>query len=302
MDHSEIAAIVVTYNRLDLLRECLTALRAQTFNAFDILVFDNASTDGTAAFLAELEKNGTIRYYNTGKNIGGAGGFNYGIKKAFECGYDYFWLMDDDTIPRPNALEELLHASQTLQGKYGFLCSYAQWIDGSICNMNGPTGIPELPVVYDENRNEIIPIKRGTFVSFYVSREIVRKIGLPIKEFFLWADDTNYCSRICKLLPGYWVTASRVVHKIKNNSEPNLVDDSAERLDRYVLYYRNKYYNARMDHKLPAYFWHVFKRCGRIILFAKDNKTKRIFNMLRGVQLGISFKPEIEFLPENKNN
>ena len=298
MDHSEIAAIVVTYNRLDLLRECLTALRAQTCNAFDILVVDNASTDGTDTFLAELEKNGTIRCFNTGKNLGGAGGFNYGIRKAFESGYEYYWLMDDDTIPKPTALEELLHASQALQGKYGFLYSYAEWVDGSICNMNGPSEIPGLPVVYDDSGNEIIPIKRGTFVSFFVSREIVRKIGLPIKEFFIWADDTNYCSRICKVLPGYWVTASRVVHKIKNNSEPNLVNDSVERLGRYVYYYRNRLYNARMNHAIPSYFWHILKRCGRILLSAKDHKWLRMRKMLQGVWQGFSFKPEIEHVSD----
>jgi GT2 family glycosyltransferase len=93
-----IAGIVVTYNRLALLEECIEALMAPTDQSFDILIIDNASTDGTGERMQDYVRNGSIRYFNTGENSGGAGGFNYGIRKAYELGYEYFWLMDDDTI------------------------------------------------------------------------------------------------------------------------------------------------------------------------------------------------------------
>ena len=85
----KVAAIVVTYNRKELLRECLQALLAQTISNLDILLIDNASTDGTKEYIADIvEANPSICYMNTGSNLGGAGGFHYGLKKAYEMGYE----------------------------------------------------------------------------------------------------------------------------------------------------------------------------------------------------------------------
>lgn len=111
-----IAAIVVTYNRLELLQQCVKALRAQTA-ACDILIVDNASTDGTAQWLASKPE---LNYRNTGSNLGGAGGFNFGMRWAVEAGYEYVWVMDDDTLPKPDALQKLLEADSVLEGNYGW--------------------------------------------------------------------------------------------------------------------------------------------------------------------------------------
>ena len=76
-----VVAIVVTYNRCELLRECIEHLKKSEYQA-DILIVDNASTDGTAQMVSEYVNNMDVFYTNTGANIGGAGGFNYGIKRA----------------------------------------------------------------------------------------------------------------------------------------------------------------------------------------------------------------------------
>ena len=99
-----VAAVVVTYNRLPLLRQCLAALAAQTAQDLTIFLVDNASTDGTAESVAEMALPNLV-YRNTGKNLGGAGGFAYGVREAALAGYDALWLMDDDTLPTPTALE-----------------------------------------------------------------------------------------------------------------------------------------------------------------------------------------------------
>ena len=95
--NNKIAAVIVTYNRLPMLKKCVDALLRQNKGQFDILLIDNASTDGTgdygAAAAAGSER---IFYHNTGANLGGAGGFSYGIRTGVTEGYDYLWLMDDD--------------------------------------------------------------------------------------------------------------------------------------------------------------------------------------------------------------
>ena len=127
-----IAAVVVTYNRLDLLMQCVEALRSQT-TACDILVVNNASTDGTDRWLDEQQD---VHSRNTGSNLGGAGGFNYGMRWAVEAGYEYVWVMDDDTLPEPDALEKLVEADRILKGNYGWLSSKCLWTDGTLCPMN----------------------------------------------------------------------------------------------------------------------------------------------------------------------
>ena len=101
--------VIVTYNRKKLLKENIEALLNQTFKDHDILIVDNNSNDGTKEMVAEIQDN-RIKYYNTGKNLGGAGGFAFGLRKAIELGYLYAWIMDDDSIPTPTALENLLKA------------------------------------------------------------------------------------------------------------------------------------------------------------------------------------------------
>ena len=102
-----VAAVVVTYNRNELLAQCIKALLGQQNAVCDILIVDNASTDGTGAYLAALNEP-RVHSRSTGANLGGAGGFNFGMRWAVEAGYDLVWIMDDDTLPHPDSLAQLL--------------------------------------------------------------------------------------------------------------------------------------------------------------------------------------------------
>ena len=109
-----VAAVLVTYNRKELLCECLDALLCQTTPIARIVLVDNASTDGTPELLAEKGylENAVCDYHRMAVNTGGAGGFYEGVKRAYEAGFDWLWLMDDDVEPVPNALKKMLsHAN-----------------------------------------------------------------------------------------------------------------------------------------------------------------------------------------------
>jgi len=302
----EVAAIIVTYNRKLLLIECIEALK-QCVDKVDIYIIDNASTDGTYEALCYLIDSKEIKYYNTNKNIGGAGGFNYGIKQAAVAGeYSYFWLMDDDTIPTPVALRELLDAADLLQNHFGFLCSYVEWIDGSPCLMN----IPDINKNWYSNKNNIwvseidsiqkglLCVERATFVSFFVRYKVVKEIGLPIKEFFIWGDDTNYSYRISREYPSYLVSKSVVMHKMNSNTQANIFTDDSSRLSRYTYAYRNRFYNAKVKHIIFKFLYRFLRDFILIGLKAKDNKLKRWFVMCKGFIQGIMFNPQIEYIKD----
>ncbi len=207
----KISAVVVTYNRKELLLECLHSLLSQTRLPDEIIILDNASTDGTRECLVseKITENPIVKYVCLASNMGGAGGFYYGSKQAYDDGADWIWMMDDDCIPTETALENLVNAAQYVEA--GYLCSAVFGKDGE-CGSK--------PSVYSEKDwythldKGIVTVSRATFVSFMVSRDAVTKCGLPYKQFFIWGDDTEYCARITKYyLPGFMVGSSRVVHK-----------------------------------------------------------------------------------------
>ncbi len=116
----KIAAVVVTFNRKKLLLECLNALLGQTYPLDEIVVLDNASTDGTKQELQEagILSDARVKYLLMEKNTGGSGGFYYGSRQAYQDGADWIWMMDDDCIPTETALEELVNATKITEGSF----------------------------------------------------------------------------------------------------------------------------------------------------------------------------------------
>lgn len=297
---NSIAAIIVTYNRRALLNENIQALENQTAKNLDLLIIDNASTDGTEEMVKELAETFTnINYFNTGANLGGAGGFQYGIKKAVELKYDYLWIMDDDCIPTETALQELLNAASFLDNNFGFLSSQVLWKDNSICKMNIPreTVFKNL-TDFSENLKKV---EMASFVSLFVKRETIEELGLPIKEFFVWTDDWEFTRRISMKYPSYWVKKSVVIHKSASNIGANVYSDSYERLNRYNYLYRNDVYLYRREgirgfgYEAVRLLYHTLK----VVTTAKDHKKERIEKIFKGTVNGLKFKPEIEY-PETK--
>lgn len=291
------AAIVVTYNRKELLLQNIEALLKQTVrNQLEIVIIDNASTDGTFEAIKRYVDTGEIIYINTGSNLGGAGGFQYGIRYAAEHDYEFVWVMDDDCIPRENTLEKFYEADQILKGDYGFLSSKVLWKDLSICSMN----IQRKTLTKNISKfdQKILPIVMASFVSLFIKISVVKKVGLPIKEFFIWTDDWEYTRRISRTYPCYVVTDSIVIHKSASNIGANIYSDSYDRLSRYKYLYRNDVYLYRREGVRGA-IYEVFRLSGhivKVIFKAEDHKFERIKLIIKGTISGLDFNPNIELV------
>jgi len=292
----KIAAVVVTYNRKALLLENIESLLSQTVSdLLDIVIVDNASTDGTKEALEKYVSNEKIIYKNTGANLGGAGGFQYGIRYAAENGYKYVWVMDDDCMPTSTALENFLIIDEKLNGNYGFLSSKVLWKDKSICTMNVQRETMFKNV--KDFQSKVVDVCMASFVSLFVPVKIVKEVGLPIKEFFIWTDDWEYTRRISLKYKCYLVNDSVVVHKSASNIGANISNDTVDRLERYKYLYRNDVYLWRREglsgfiYEVLRLSLHTFKVC----CLAEDNKLKRLKYIFNGTVEGLSFNPRIEF-------
>ena len=281
-----------------MLLECIGHLLKQANAQTDILVIDNASSDGTRDDLNDLIESGKILYCNTGSNLGGAGGFQFGMKEALKRGYKYLWLMDDDVCPDPDCLEKLLEADKTLDGQYGFLSSIAKWKDGSPCNMNIQK--TTLRKKIDDYSSPAVPVIMATFVSFFIKAETVIRFGLPIKEFFIWADDLEYSRRISLEMPCYAINGSTVIHNMSSNNKVGIESESEDRLWRYEYLYRNEVYlYSREGFKAKLYlFMRVILHVLRVLIKAHEAKKKKISVILGSYKKGFKFSPEIEFYNE----
>lgn len=234
-------AVVVTYNRKDLLTECLAALRAQSRLPDRVLVVDNASTDGTAELLRT--EHPEVELVALAENEGSSGGFHEGLKAAHAAGADWIWLMDDDTIARPTALEELLRAPASLHGlpEPVLLASKVLWTNGALHPMNHPAFVRDDTEHFVASAAQgVLPIRASSFVSLLVHRRAVDAVGLPRKHFFIWSDDIEYSARITRDHPGYVVPSSIVVHKTKT-AHTAIMDTSG----RFYYHVRNSLYMLR---------------------------------------------------------
>lgn len=235
---NKVATIVVTFNRLSLLKECITSLRQQTYTNHQIIVINNGSTDDTLNWLNQQDD----IYVITQENLGGAGGFFTGLKYACEKGFKFCWVMDDDVIPDKDALLNLIkHADITK----GFLCSRVIDNNGDLCNVpkicdikSNKTGEP---IWGNKLSSGLLQVDRTSFVSFFICSDSIYELGLPYKEYFIWGDDTEFSARISAHYPSYMAIDSIVEHRRKIGAVLSIVTETdSNRAQNHFYWHRNR--------------------------------------------------------------
>lgn len=302
----KIIAVIVTYNRLALLKKCVKAVSEQTRKPDEIIVINNGSTDNTEEWLSTQN---LVTY--TQENNGGAGGFSSGINQAYTHKADWIWLMDDDTIPKNNSLEKLVTALEGLADQkehIGFLSSLVHWTDGNEHEMNRTYLLKERKKLekFPFAQEIAMPlIQWGTFVSMLLSAKAVEKVGLPIKDFFIWCDDAEYSKRIIGAgMPGFLVDDSVVVHETPTNHQSNVLHDPQSAIWKYNYGLRNELYSKRV-HQGELQFWvtwvhRMFIMPFRILINRKNNRWPFIKVMWKTSLEALSFRPTIEKVPSLK--
>ena len=234
---------------------------------------------------------------NPGENLGGAGGFAYGIRAAAELGCEAVWIMDDDTLPEPDALAALLAADAAHGDGCGWLSSRALAPDGT----DQPMNLQRKTMYRDIDGFDAaeVPAVMASFVSLFLRTEAVRQFGLPIAEFFIWSDDWEYTRRISRAQPCYVVPASRVVHAMQNPGIVNIAADVPARWERYRYFYRNDVVLYRRE-GLRGWLWLLAKdawHTAQVLCSPQGCKAWRIGIIWKGFFAGVRFRPATPYLP-----
>ncbi len=267
----KVIAVIVTYNRQQLLSNCISALKNQTRKIDTILVINNGSTDGT---LTWLKKQNDIDYISQG-NVGSAGGFYTGIKTAYERGYSWLWLMDDDGFPKEDALEKLLEDdSEELMLR-----------NCAVINKDDKKSFVWKTLNYksvEEVKSKVIQNIAHPFNGTLLHRRIIERVGFPNPKLFLWGDETEYYYRIIKknAIPFCTITDSIHYHPATSFSYKQEWDYRTA----WKMYYyiRNRFHVHRS--KFPAVVPFAYMMyTGFLIVFAfitlafqKTDKRKKL--------------------------
>lgn len=200
-----VCAVMVSFNRKKLLVRGLNALQRQTRPVDKIIIIDNASTDGTPELLKSegfLDKK-NIQFQQLTENLGGAGGFKTGVELAYQQGFDWIWMMDDDGYPTDDCLCRLLE----YKDDYDF---YGPLVlsDEDKENFSFPMTLPKSKKVIrskpelmdflekEKKESKILNDILIPFNGVLINKESVRKIGFPDARFFIWGDDIEYTKRL----------------------------------------------------------------------------------------------------------
>jgi len=203
---AKICAVVVTFNRKNILKRCLDSLINQTRPLDKIVIADNLSTDGTADMVkSEYRSNSSIQYFDLGANLGGGGGFHYGARRAFEAGYDWIWMMDDDCVATDKCLENLLGGVENTKNVYSPIVLSLE---------DKKTVLWGIKAKWYSGNTEVVTLP---FNGFFIHRASLGKIGFPEKNFFIYGDDTEFNMRAKEnALKIIMVTDSIMYHPYKN--------------------------------------------------------------------------------------
>ena len=217
--------IILNWNGWRDTLECLESLKTLTYDNHEIVVVDNASTDGSEQKIREAHPNLTL--IQSGANLGFAGGNNVGIEYALLHDADFVWLLNNDTVVEPDALTHLVArmAKDTNVGMCGSTLVYydrseIQALAGARFNKWLGTfkiinrGVSREPS-FNADDAEWVEKQLDCVIgaSMLISRRFVESVGLLAEDYFLYNEEIDWAIRAKNLYTLAYAAKSVVYHK-----------------------------------------------------------------------------------------
>lgn len=196
----QIGIVICNYNKKNDALACIRSILESKFQDYDIYVVDNASTDGSAEAIRNAYGEQVTLLVNQ-ENLGGSGGFNTGLRAAFQKGYPYLMCVDNDALLDENAVGNLLAFLQE-HPKTGIAAAkiyhreapdYVQQFGQKIDFENFCTDVTYLNAYEDGSMPEYVYTDAVAACALMIRRSVIEKIGFMPEENFLYWDDTEWC-------------------------------------------------------------------------------------------------------------
>ena len=288
----KIVIIILNMNGKEVLNECLNSVQRLDYPNYTVIVVDNNSSDGSQAFVTDAFPG--VHLIQNKVNEGVPEGQNIGIRAALQCGADYVFTINNDTVLDRNVLAELSDTliKDTTIGAAGpivYSMKKKATIDYGCGNLRWNTGTVALPHVSEiDVKTKIADVDYVSF--FFADPRVLESVGLFNKRYFAYWEDTDLCFRLKKA--GYrvvCVSAARVWHKQSY---------TARRVSGFYEYYytRNKFWFWKthatqkqwISFLLSFFFFTFWLRSAVILLRKRDYKAFR--SQCKGVFDGLFLK------------
>lgn len=300
----KVASIIISYNRKELLEKCIESILKGSIVP-EIIVVDNASSDGTQEFIRV--KFPSVKLIELNENLGPAGGAEEGQKYAFKEDYDAVWMLDDDVKIDKYSLEKLIKRFDILSSLFGdkIFCTSVAYGDENfkkplfnLLRYNSITGITKR-IDEKEYSKEFFPYDVGPMHGLFISKKVMQEVGFFNGKFFGWYDDTEYVLRAKKRgFQGYAITDSKIFHPTEYRKRVKIFGKNitfiAGRPIRMYFGTRNNIIAQRSF--LPWFnFYFIFlplfiSRRFLSIIFFYENKGIFIKNFFKGIIDGIKMQ------------
>ena len=190
-----VSLVVVTFNRQRLLEQLLHSISKMESKPSKVIIVNNASTDDTASVMENWRhrnSNLDIELIHLITNTGGAGGFKTGIERALKGPEEWIWVMDDDVVVLPNAIEN----AKTWASEFDAFMGQRLTPDGDVVNwshlLSERTGLAPLVPRNPFGQHKSVASNSGCFEGMFISRKAILGTGLPDSRFFITWDDATY--------------------------------------------------------------------------------------------------------------
>ena len=295
-----IHGLVLTYNRREMVQRCVRALIDQTHPLASIHVVDNGSSDGTGEALAALNHPG-LHVVRIDKNIGAARGFAYMLDYAFATRkLEWAYMMDDDVITKPTAVEELVTAYErnfTAPEQVGFLVSQA--VDGHGHANNVPHidtrprragECPDWGMYLDQG---IASVRGCAMSGMLMPRTTYEAFGNLNSDFIVWGEDLEYTMRITDQRPGLLVGRSKVTHLREQSGDISIfLENDRSRVPNFYYLYRNQLFVRRKYMGMHAFTNGIVRFLLESSKLVAHGDFWKAQIALRGTLAGVVFNPK----------
>jgi GT2 family glycosyltransferase len=286
-----VAAVVVNWNNYDDTRACLESLQSLTPGVKRTVVVDNGSTDGSGDRIAEEFPDVEVCF--TGENLGFGGGMNAGIDRATADDIEYLWLLNNDILFREKGV--LSDLCSVLDGKPGvagvspLIREYPEtddvWFWRGFIDWDSAYAAHDPPGAFEKETDRLVSNDYITCCAFLVRAPLVKRIGGPPTEYFLYYEDVDFCARLreedYRLLT---VTDTVVHHRVSASTGSVKGPVPAYYLARNRIRFARKFDDRVGD---MFYLWYALWGLTSIKWYFTSREYKSIVALLRGAVDGL---------------
>lgn len=260
----KIAIVIVTFNRIEKLKKALDKYHNQSVSFDDLIVVDNASSDGTGDFLKHWlnipDNNYQKHVVTMDSNRGGAGGFYSGEKYAMSLHADWICVADDDAYPDYDVISKFkifveAHKNENISA----ICSSVKLMNNQICFEHRRRIVFKYGFIYKEffsklkdYEDDFFSIDELSYVGAFLNANALQDKGLCIPNLFIYCDDSEHSLRLRQWGSIYCVP--QIVFHHDSGELEQKSDNSVLISWRNYYYMRNVIYMLSIHRPLAAYY------------------------------------------------